>query len=254
MRRLRSALGRLWRLLRGRRGGGHAGSGPSAYYDLDRTRGMVEAGRHREAVGGLWDEIGLLTRDLLVAEGLTPGLRFLDVGCGSLRVGVHLVEYLDAGHYFGTDLSADLLAAGYERELAPRGLADKLPRANLLCDAEFAFDRFEGEPRFDMALAQSVFTHLPLNHLRLCLVNLAPYMPAGARFFATVFHCRDESCWARPIVHRPGGVTTYPARDPYHYRSADLEHCARGLDWSVEEPRSWNHPRDQALVVFTRSA
>lgn len=222
----------------------------SGYYDLDRTRQAVEAGAHRGLVGGLWDEIGLLARDLVIAEGLTPGMRFLDIGCGCLRVGVHLVEYLDAGNYFGTDLSDELLSAGYERELGPLGLGPKLPRSNLLCDHEFNFDRFEGAPRFDMALAQSVFTHLPLNHLRLCLEKLAPAMSPGGRFFATIFHCPDDSHWARPIHHQPGGITTYPARDPYHHRFDDLAHCARGLGWELAEPRDWNHPRNQALVVF----
>ncbi len=226
----------------------------NSYYDLEKTREIVDAGGHRDLVGGLWDEIGLLARELLIAEGLAPEMRFLDIGCGCLRVGVHLVEYLDAGHYFGTDLSDDLLSAGYERELVARGLHQKLPRANLLCDDEFNFDRFEGAPIFDMVLAQSVFTHLPLNHLRLCLEKLAPKMLPRAKFFATVFHCRDDRDWAGAIHHQPGGITTYPARDPYHYRFADLEHCARGLGWTVAEPRSWSHPRNQALVVFTRSS
>ncbi len=144
-------------------------------------------------------------------------------------------------------------SGGGGRELEPRGLTHKLPRENLLCDKEFEFDRFAGEPRFDMALAQSLFTHLPLNHLRLCLERLAPHMPRGAKFFATVFHCQDDRAWSRPIVHEPGGVTTYPARDPYHHRTADLEHCARGLAWHVAAPRNWHHPCNQSLVVFTRT-
>ncbi len=224
---------------------------PSPYSDLDRTREAVAAGRHRALIGGLWDEVGLLGRDMLIAEGLTPAMRFLDIGCGCLRVGVHLVEYLDAGRYFGTDLSDDLLSAGYDQELRALGLVHKLPHANLLCDEGFNFDRFENAPTFDMALAQSVLSHLPLNHLRLCLENLEPSMAVGGKLLVTIVHCRDDA-WARPLHHQPGGITSYPDRNPYHHRLADLEYCARGLAWDVAEPRDWNHPRDQALVAFRR--
>lgn len=231
-----------------------SGSASSAYYDLERTRRYVSSGRHRTLVGGLWEEIGLLTRDFLIAEGLTPTMAFLDIGCGCLRVGVHIVDYLDPGHYFGTDLSEELLCVGYEQELRSLGLDVKLPRQNLLCDDGFDFSRFENPPRFDMALALSVFTHLPFNHLRLCMEKLETVMSPGAKLIATVFCCREEDDWSRQIIHEPGGITTYPDRNPYHYRPSDLERCIQGLPWSMTEPRQWNHPRAQAVVVLTKNA
>lgn len=230
------------------------GSSPSAYYDLERTRRHVVSGQHRALAGGFWDEIGNLARDFVIAQGLTPSMTFLDIGCGCFRVGVHLVDYLDAGHYFGIDLSEELLSAGYEQELRPLGLDLKLPRRNLLCDDEFNFTRFENAPRFDMALALSLFTHLPLNHLRLCMEKLQPAMAPGAKVIATIFHCVEEGEWSQPMVHEPGGITTFAARDPYHYRSSDLERCIEGLRWKMSEPQEWNHPRGQAVVVFVREA
>lgn len=224
------------------------------YYDLERTHRFVAAGEHRALVGGLWDEIGMLARNLVIAQGLTPDMTFLDIGCGCMRVGVHLVEYLESGHYFGTDLSEELLLVGRERELKPRGLDLKLPARNLLRDDDFDFSRFESAPRFDMALALSVFTHLPLNHLRLCLANLQPTMAPGGKFLVTIFHCDDDTRWSGPIRHEPGGIVTHPASDPYHYRTLDLGFCAEGLGWGVSEPQYWNHPRNQSVVVFTRSA
>jgi len=56
---------------------------------------------HWGAVGGLWREIGQLQFRLMVDEGLTPRHRLLDVGCGSMRGGVHFIRHLDAGHYVG---------------------------------------------------------------------------------------------------------------------------------------------------------
>ena len=40
-------------------------------FDRDRMARLVRNGRHRDAVGALWDTIGPLTVDYLQADGLT---------------------------------------------------------------------------------------------------------------------------------------------------------------------------------------
>jgi hypothetical protein len=52
---------------------------------------------HRGFIGGLWDELGRLQVDFPVSEGLEPAHVLLDIGCGSLRGGVHLIPYLEPG-------------------------------------------------------------------------------------------------------------------------------------------------------------
>src|SRR6266545_606207 len=84
------------------------------YYDKTAVEADVRAGKHRECVGGLWDEIGRLQLDFLISRGLREHHRVLDIGCGSLRAGVKLVKHLRAGHYAGSDLNESLLTAGYE--------------------------------------------------------------------------------------------------------------------------------------------
>lgn len=220
------------------------------YPDLERVAREVEAGRHRDCVGGLWQEIGRLQLEFLLARGLEPRARVLDLGCGCLRAGVHLVEYLEPGRYYGIDVSRELLDAGYDVELARLGLGHKLPRRNLLCDGEFQCDRFG--VRFDLAIAQSLFTHLSLNHVKLCLARLAPAMKVGGVFYATFFRCGEGQDWTRPLHHPRGGITTFPAANPYHYRDADLETCAAGLPWAFAVLGEWDHPRDQVMSAFTR--
>ncbi|MGC1464305.1 MAG: hypothetical protein WA792_01085, partial [Pseudolabrys sp.] len=104
----------------------------SNYYNQDWVAEGVSAGKHRALIGGLWDEIGSLQLEFLRANGLTPQSRLLDIGCGSLRLGVRAIEYLNVGHYWGTDINESLLAAGFEKEIIPNGLARKLPRENLI--------------------------------------------------------------------------------------------------------------------------
>ena len=49
----------------------------SAYYDHEKIDQRVKNGHHRQAVGGFWDEIGLLQFNLMKQQGLHPGGRFL---------------------------------------------------------------------------------------------------------------------------------------------------------------------------------
>lgn len=223
----------------------------SGYYDQDRIARRVAAGEHRAVVGGLWDEIGALQLAFLRANGLTPQSRLLDIGCGSLRLGVRAVDFLDTGNYWGTDINESLLTAGYEKEIVPAGLAHKLPRVNLIVDSDFTFN---GLPhQFDFAIAQSVFTHLPLNHLRLCLSSLAKHLNGPCVFYVTVFIAPDHSL-TMPCLQDPGNVTTYPHRDPYHCSLADLQHVALGSPWGVDYVGDWGHPRNQKMAVFKKSS
>ena len=91
----------------------------SSYDDPDFVAGQVRAGQHREVIGGLWDEMGRLQLEFMRAQGLQPQHRLLDLGCGSLRAGIHFVRYLDAGRYYGLDHNQSLLDAGYGTELVP---------------------------------------------------------------------------------------------------------------------------------------
>jgi Methyltransferase domain len=221
----------------------------NTYEDSAEIQRGVNEGRHRELVGGMWDEIGRLQFEYMVENGLERGSRLIDVGCGSLRGGVHFVAYLDEGRYFGLDSNLSLLQAGYDVELKALDLPGKLPRQNLLCNDEFNFDLFDSE--FDFAIAQSLFTHLPINHIRLCLTRLARKMPAGGRFFATFFIVEDSHPYGEPSIHR-GGVTSFDAKDPFHYRRSDLPYLCRNLPWRAELRGEWNHPRDQRMVEFVR--
>jgi 2-polyprenyl-3-methyl-5-hydroxy-6-metoxy-1,4-benzoquinol methylase len=111
---------------------------------------------HRNAVGGMWEEIWKLQFDFLVNQGLKPEMKLLDVGCGSLRGGVHFIQYLNTGNYYGIDINQNLIKAGYEKELDHQ-LQAKCPQGNLLVNGEFKASLLKVQ--FEFAIAQSVFTH-----------------------------------------------------------------------------------------------
>jgi hypothetical protein len=222
---------------------------PPDYEDIDGISRSVVEGRHRDVIGGLWEEIGRLQFEYLLANGLARSSRLVDVGCGCLRGGIHFVSYLDENLYFGIDSNASLLDAGYDIELKLAGLDKKLPRENLVCDGEFKFDAFPAA--FDFAIAQSLFTHLPANQIRLCLTRLAAKMKCGGKFFATFFLVAEDHPFGEPSTHR-GGVASFDAKDPYHYRFSDIAQLCKGLPWRASLIGDWGHPRDQYMIEFLR--
>ncbi|HEV7669800.1 MAG TPA: class I SAM-dependent methyltransferase [Thermoanaerobaculia bacterium] len=220
-------------------------------YAGDLSAEQIASEWHRTWIGGLWEEMGRFQLDYLVGEGLTPNMTLLDVGCGCLRGGIHFIPYLETGRYYGIDVSAPLLDAGYDVELAAVGLQDRLPRENLLANGSFEAWRFG--VTFDVALAQSVFTHLPANFIRRCLIELGKAIAPGGRFYATYFECPDLPADAIELRHEPGGIVSYLDHDPYHYRARDFDWLADGLPWGVEHVGDWGHPRDQRMVRFVRT-
>jgi SAM-dependent methyltransferase len=218
------------------------------YRKLRIGRQSVSNVPHRQAVGGAWDEIGKLQFDFLVQHGLRPHHRLVDVGCGSLRGGVHFIRYLDDGHYYGIDREQWLLAAGREIELPRAGLEDRT--VHLLCRDDFDLTQFGIE--FDYALAQSVFTHLPWNSVLRCLVNVQRALCSRGEFYATFFEDKDGTHRISPIRHEVGGRVTYPDQDPYHYEFSVFRELAQRVGLEVDYIGDWGHPRNQVMMVFVQ--
>ena len=205
---------------------------------------------HKIAVGGLWEEMGKLQFNFMVGEGLKPEDYLLDVGCGSLRGGIHFVRYLEPGHYFGIDINRDLIEAG-KGELKKNHLTDKKP---VLTEMDnFLFSSLSQE--FNYALAQSVFTHLPLNSILMCIMNIDKVLVWGGRFYATFFENPEGRSRLEPIVHPRAdgpGIATYFDKDPYHYDFETFKWMCEGTKLRVEYIGEWGHPRDQKMLVFMK--
>ena len=213
-------------------------------YNRELSEDEIRSGLHRELVGGMWDELGELQLYFLRDEGLAPSDTFLDIGCGPLRGGLWFIEYLDPGNYFGIDINQSFISAG-KIELNRAALSSKNP--NLLVDDRFSFSRFQSS--FDFALAHSVFTHLPMNHIINCLIEIRKVLKPGGEFFATFFES-PRSAYAEPLPHHPGGITTFLDRDPFHYSFADFQWMAGITGMALRYIGDWDHPRDQKMLGF----
>ena len=214
----------------------------SPYLAANFYADALAKGRHRDIVGGRWDETGRIQMAALRAEGLQPHHRLLDIGAGSLRLGCKAVPYLDPGHYWGTDLSGPLMQRGYQLELVHK---DRLPTAQLITDPDF---HFPGVPAdIDYAIAFAVFTHLPADHLAGALTNLHAKFPTLQRLLFTVFLAPDAGT-AQTQYRQPDGVVTHPNRAPYHLLETEVLHLADDAGFSAE-PRQTQLPRGQTLFV-----
>ena len=220
----------------------------NTYMDLELTQRLVADGEHRSFIGGMWNEIGTLQFEYLKSKGLKPAHKLLDVGCGSLRGGVHFVSYLNSHNYYGFDLNASLIEAGINIEIANLGLTGKINLENFSTATDFKYP--SSWPAMDMALALSLLTHLSYDTICLCLKNTAKVLNKGGRFYATIFEVAENQ--AENSVIQCADVTTHPHQDPYHYTRSRIEDAARLSGFELVGIEAFKHPRNQKMAIFEK--
>jgi len=192
---------------------------------------------HRNIVGGRWSEIGKLQFDFMVRQGLKPNHVLMDIGCGSLRGGVHFIEYLDKGNYLGIDKNESWVNAGLDNELPQQMFYRKQPE--FVFSENFEFSKFSKIPNF--AIAQSLFTHLDQGDIELCLKRLREFVNKGFRFYATFFETNTEK-----QNHKKSH-----SHSRFQYTQNKM--CAFGekCGWKARYIGDWNHPRGQKMIEYT---
>ncbi|GAB3926092.1 hypothetical protein GCM10011575_07090 [Microlunatus endophyticus] len=208
----------------------------------------VANGEHRKFVGGSWDTHGKTQLHYLQSRGLKPEHRLLDIGCGAFRAGRHFIDYLEPGHYFGIEANPTLIQTGYDRELSDEQ-RDKAPEDNFRITDRF-WSKF-GATKFDYALAQSVFTHISLNHIRLCLHRTAQVVKPGGHFYATFFERPDDTSLGK-VFNQGGNRPFFTEKNAFWYYRGDLEWAASYAPWKMNYIGDWGHPAKQMMIEFVR--
>lgn len=120
--------------------------------------------------------------DFLREHGLNSSTRFVDYGCGGLRVGKLLIPALDAGCYWGVDIADDFFREGYA-SLPAALVAEKSPRVGVISpqehDALRAFDP-------DMIYVGGVLYHVPPWEVKRFFRELAAIITPRSRCLVTV--------------------------------------------------------------------
>jgi SAM-dependent methyltransferase len=214
-------------------------AGDHASYYREVMRSDV-ARSHEAAVGGRthawWLKIGQMQFDYLVAHGLKPGDRVLEIGCGDLRAGRLFIDYLDTGNYYGIDISPDVLLAA-QNTLSQAGLQPKLPHLTLVRDLTFAF---LPAGHFTVVHAHSVFSHSPVSVIGECLAHVGRVMAPGA-FFDFTFDRTD-------------GKEHHVLHEDFYYRTQTLIDLAARHRLAARFMTDWEKlPHTQSKIRVTHA-
>jgi ABC-type polysaccharide/polyol phosphate transport system ATPase subunit/SAM-dependent methyltransferase len=208
-----------------------------------------EGGWHRVQPGNYWAEGGDWAFDLLRRQGLRSDSFVLDVGCGSLATGRHLLGFLDHGRYFGFDISHALIVAGVMMELPKAGVAAE--RGTLLFNHDFDLSRVAHPVKY--AISEGFFARLPLNRVARCIAAVMQKLAPDGRLYATWFDNPHPSAFG-PIDR--GGFLTYSDAEPYHYSFEMLARVCEAIGARAERlgPDASNgpHPRGESVMLITR--
>jgi len=148
----------------------------------------------------LWEIKRRFQSEFLISHGLLPEHRLLDVGCGTLRGGIPLIDYLEPEHYTGIEARREVLEEG-RAELAEAGLEHKRP--HLIHAADPA--QVDLDASFDIAWAFSVLVHMTDDIADACLALVARTLREDGSFYANVsLGDAPEREWQGfPVVSRP---------------------------------------------------
>ncbi|MGI5471882.1 class I SAM-dependent DNA methyltransferase [Streptomyces sp. CA-132043] len=183
-----------------------------------------------------WLALGRMQFDYLREHGLKPESRMLDIGCGNLRAGWHFIDYLDAGNYYGIDISPDILVAA-KQTLTTQGLQAKLP--HLTITQNLTLD-FLPDAHFDVVHAHSVFSHSPIEVIDECLAHVGRVLAPGG-FFDFTFD-------------RTTGTEHHVLREDFYYRTETLVDLAARHGLTARFMDDWETRRHgQSKIRVTAS-
>jgi SAM-dependent methyltransferase len=160
----------------------------------------------------------------LRSRGMLPRHMLIDLGCGTLRGGIPIIEYLDEGNYCGIDVRPRVLEEA-RKELAENGLAHKRPLLLQARDADGAL----GDRRYDLIWAFSVLIHLSDDVLRETFAFASRHLRDDGVFYANVrIGTGQDGEWQGfPVVTRP--MAFYASEAEAHGLSCDALGVLRDL-------------------------
>ena len=211
-------------------------------YGRELTKEELDTGYHRQFIGGMWEEIGLLQFNFMKEQGLEPKHKILDIGCGCLRGGLHFIGYLDQGNYYGLDVNRSVLKGGI-LEVRKSNLISKKP--NLMVSDKFIISKFKTQ--FDFMISVSLFTHLPMNMIVRCLVQVRNHLKPKGTYYSSFFES-PTNAHIDPLKH--GEIITYYDKDPFHYSAEELTMMADLAGLGIKIIGDWGHPRHQRMAAF----
>lgn len=118
--------------------------------------------------------------EFLKEHGLRPNHKLLDIGCGVLRGGIPIIDYLSTYNYYGIDVRPECLREAHN-ELYEHDLCHKLPFLKL-----GKFDDLCIKSKFHYIWAFSVLFHMDDDTLDKCFQFVSERLRDDGVFYANV--------------------------------------------------------------------
>jgi energy-coupling factor transporter ATP-binding protein EcfA2 len=213
----------------------------------ERVKLGREEGWHRRVVGGAtWDEAGERHLAFLREHGLRPEHHVLDLGCGSLRTGVHLLKYLEEGHYVGVDHDAALIEAGVKVEAPLAGVDPS--RGHYYVSSVTNLAMLDG--CFDVIFNVGVVQDAPLEDVAKMFAAAIAKLAPGGRMFVAFFEA--PSPVVLEPIERPGPSWSYFDRPLRHVDYTTLARFADACGGHPERLGDWGDPHGQTMMMVTK--
>lgn len=121
---------------------------------------------------------------LAEASHITPNSHVLEIGCGTLRVGLHFIRYLNPENFHCLERDELSLMAAFRYELPSQGLLHKRPI--IVRGEDMDFTKFGSGVVYDLIYASAVFLHMPDKLVWVGLERLASKLrPYDGRIFVS---------------------------------------------------------------------
>lgn len=201
--------------------------------------------RRHSLVGApnVWKYTRKFQFQFLLDQGLQKTDKLMDIGCGTLRGGIPMIQYLNKGNYYGMDVRDQVLDEG-RKEIKTAKLEDKEP--NLI-----SFDHFSEvslDVKFNMMFAFSVLIHLEDKIAESCFQFVGKSLVKGGVFCANVNLADfEDGTWVGfPIVFR--------SQEFYNNLAAKngMEVEVMGNMLSIGHSTGKNSDKQQVMLKFSK--
>jgi len=209
-------------------------------YDQERRQGMDIASGDRERVWGWSTPPGRLraerrARFLIAAARLGPGVRCLELGCGT---GIFTANLVESG--------CELVAVEISEELAEQCRERVGARAEVVVGNVETGEGLDGRT-FDAIVGVSVLHHV---NMELCLQNTFSTLVSGGRFAFSEPNMANPQVWAVKNIDAIGRLLNEtPHETAFHPDELRELFEDAGFEVDVCEPFEFLHPATPSAVI-----